>query len=59
MAWRRLCMRRAPLSGNLLADIGAKVREFAEQCRARAYVMMVPEAMLLHAQAIGLPAEAI
>jgi hypothetical protein len=24
-----------PLSGNLLADIGAKVREFAEQCRAR------------------------
>jgi hypothetical protein len=48
-----------PLSGNLLADIGTKVREFAEQCRARAYVMMVPEPMLLHAQAAGLPAEVI
>jgi hypothetical protein len=48
-----------PLSGNLLADIGARVREFASQCQARAYVMMVPEPMLLHAQAVGLPAEAI
>jgi hypothetical protein len=48
-----------PLSGGLLSDIGAKVREFADQCRARAYVMMVPEPMLMHAQAIGLPAEAI
>ena len=40
-----------PLSGNLLADIGVRVREFAEQCRARAYLMMIPEPMLLHAQA--------
>jgi hypothetical protein len=49
----------APLSGTLLTDIGARVREFAIQCRARGYVMMVPESMLMHAQAIGLPAEAI
>jgi hypothetical protein len=49
----------APLSGSLLADIGARVREFAGQCRSRGYVMMVPESMLMHAQAIGLPVEAI
>jgi hypothetical protein len=48
-----------PLSGSLLADIGVRAREFAEQCRARAYLMMIPEPMLLHAQAVGLPAEAI
>ena len=48
-----------PLSGSLLADIGARVREFAGQCRSRGYVMMVPESMLLHAQSIGLPVEAI
>jgi hypothetical protein len=48
-----------PLSGGLLADIGVRVREFAEQCRARTYLMMIPEPMLLHARSIGLPAEAI
>jgi hypothetical protein len=48
-----------PLSGCLLADIGARVRELSGQCRSRGYVMMVPESMLIHAQAIGLPAEAI
>ena len=49
----------APLSGGLLTDIGARLREVAGQCRSRGYVMMVPESMLMHAQAIGLPAEAI
>jgi hypothetical protein len=49
----------APLSGSLLADIGARVREFAGQCRSRGYVMMVPEGMMLHARAMGLPVEAI
>jgi hypothetical protein len=48
-----------PLSGSLLADIVARVREFAGQCRSRGYVVMIPESMLLHARAIGLPAEAI
>jgi hypothetical protein len=48
-----------PLSGNLLADIGDRLREFAGERRARGYVMMVPESMLMHAQAIGLPVEAI
>jgi hypothetical protein len=48
-----------PLSGCLLANIGARVRELAGQCHSRGYVMMVPESMLIHAQAIGLPAEAI
>jgi hypothetical protein len=49
----------APLSGNLLADIGDRLREFAGQCRSRGYVMMVPEGMMLHARAMGLPVEAI
>ena len=35
-----------PLSGCLLADIGARVRELSGQCRSRGYVMMVPESML-------------
>jgi hypothetical protein len=48
-----------PLSGNLLIDIGDRVREFAGQCSARGYVMMLPESMVLHARAAGLPAEPI
>jgi hypothetical protein len=48
-----------PLSSGLLVDIGDRLSEFAGQCRARGRVMMVPESMLLHAQSIGLPVEAI
>jgi hypothetical protein len=49
----------APLSGTLLADINARLAEFSRQCNARGRAMMLPQEMLLHAQVIGLPAEAI
>jgi hypothetical protein len=48
-----------PLSGGLLADIGARLRELAAQCRARGFVCFIPENMLLHARALGLPVEPV